>query len=705
MVVVCAAVMAWPALHAGTPDAARARQGRQARLAGIAWAGGDLAVVAIAAIAVWQLRSYSAVAHPAAGPLGVDPVVAIAPALALAGVALIPLRTLPLLARVADRVTDRGRRLAAAMVSWQIARRPIRQSGPVLLVVVATATTTLALASYQSWHQSAADQAAFAVGADVRVSATQAAPLDTETIARERGVTAATPASITSMGTTGQLIALDAASAGSAILLRPDLSPVPVRKLWQSITPRRHPGLALPGRPHRLRILATLGAGPGTSASAVRNGVGSALVTALVQDADGTTYPLPAGVLLADGQRHALVVPLSGPQAGSPQGSYPMRLLSLSLTVVLPLYNPARPAPNASLTIGSLAVAGTAHGPFSRPFGDGAALAAWQAAGSSPGVPTGPPGVFETPAADGTPPSILRWHRAAGGSQQLTFNPGHDPSLSIMNNELIAPHSITGQVSIAAQPPLGYVPVIATSGYLAATRLHIGSILTLPVGGSSVPLRIAASVARFPTVFGRNQALITDLGAVSDVLAANQAMPLPVTTLWLSTQGGQVPHLPAGLSVADRASQEAALLHNALLTTPRQAMLAIGLAAVLLGVLGISVSVAASLRTRRTQRAVFAAMGVGRRAQAGQLCLEQLALSLPAAALGLLAGIGLARLMVPAITLTADAAAPWPPALPVLPLGLAAALALVTATLPAAAAALSVARRPDPAAQLRAEAR
>jgi ABC-type antimicrobial peptide transport system permease subunit len=705
MVVVCAAVMAWPALHAGTPDAARARQGRQARLAGIAWAGGDLAVVALAALAIWQLRGYSAVAHPVAGPLGVDPAVAIAPALALAGVALIPLRTLPLLARVADRATDHGRRLAAAMVSWQIARRPIRQAGPVLLVVVATATTTLALAGYQSWHQSAADQAAFVVGADVRVNATQAAPLNTETIAREQGVTAATPASIFSMGSTGQLIALDAASAGSAILLRPDLSPVPVSQLWQSITPRHKPGLVLPGRPDRLQVLATLGAGPGTSAAEVRKKVGSAQVTAVIQDADGTTYSLPAGVLPADGQRHALVVPLSGPQVGSPPGSYPMRLLSLSLTFVLPLYNPARPAPSASLTIGSLAVARTARGSFGRSFSDGAALAAWQSAGSSPSVPTGPPGQFGTPAADGAPPYILRWHGAAGGSRQLTFNAGHDPSLTIMNNELIAPGSIIGTVSVAAQQPFQYVPVIATSGYLAATRLHIGSLLTIPVGGSSVPLQIVASVTRFPTVFGRNQALIADLGSVSDVLTAGQAMPLPVTTLWLSTQGGQVPHLPAGLSVAVRADQEATLLHNALLTTPRQALLAIGLAAVLLGVLGFSVSVAASLRTRRTQRAVFAAMGVGRRAQAGQLCLEQLALSLPAAAVGLLAGIGLARLMVPAITLTADAAAPWPPALPVLPLGLAAALALVTAALPAAAAALSVARKPDPAAQLRAEAR
>jgi hypothetical protein len=125
------------------------------------------------------------------------------------------------------------------------------------------------------------------------------------------------------------------------------------------------------------------------------------------------------------------------------------------------------------------------------------------------------------------------------------------------------------------------------------------------------------------------------------------------------------------------------------------ARLLAGLAGVLIGT---------RLRSRRTQSAVFAALGVGKNAQAGQLCLERCALSVPAAAAGLLAGTGLAQLMVPAITLTADAAAPVPPALVVLPLGPAAALALVTAAVPVAVAAVSILRRPDPAAQLRAEA-
>lgn len=707
--VLCAAVMVWPALRTLTPDAARRPRGRQARLAGIAWAGGDLALVALAAVAVWELRGYSAVAHPATGSLGIDPVVAVAPALAVAGVALIPLRGLPLLARLADKATDHERRLPAALVSWQIARRPIRQAGPVLLVVVATATTTLALAGYGSWRQSAADQAAFAVGSDVRVDSPAPLPQGAVTsITRAPGVTAETPASVTGIGTRGQLIALNATAAGKTILLRPDLSPLPLNQLWQRITPRQLAGLALPGQPDRLEILAALGAAPLSSAAQIRalGAIGPAVLTAWIQDADGATYQIPAGSLALDGRPHPVVFTLAGPR----QASYPLRLLGFTLTYVLPPFVPANPtfAPIASLTIQSLAVTATDSGPFGRPFRQGAALASWQVNGTSLAVPTGPPDPYGgTPPSGGETPVINGWHGGARGGQQLTFYTGHDPSLQVMANEQQGPGQDTGQVWITAQPPSPIIPAIATDGYLAANKLGIGSTVSVSLGGVPVTVQIAASVARFPAVFGQNQALITDLTALSDRLLASQVMPLPVTRWWLRTADGQLPRMPAGLglSVTDRASQQAVLLDNELLKAPRQAMVAIGVAAVLLGVLGFSVSVAASLRSRRTQSAVFAALGVGKNAQAGQLCLEQFALSVPAAAVGLLAGIGLAQLIAPAITVTADAAAPVPSALAIVPLGPAVALALVTAAVPVAAAALSVLRRPDPAAQLRAEAR
>jgi uncharacterized integral membrane protein len=76
-------------------------------------------------------------------------------------------------------------------------------------------------------------------------------------------------------------------------------------------------------------------------------------------------------------------------------------------------------------------------------------------------------------------------------------------------------------------------------------------------------------------------------------------------------------------------------------------------------------------------------------------------LSLPAAAFGALIGAILARLLVPAMTLTSASAAPFPPARVEIPLILLALLALAVSAVPVFAAAATVGYRTDPAAQLR----
>jgi hypothetical protein len=144
------AVVVRPALRPVNPGAARLRRGRQAALATAARAGLDAALLALGAVAFWELRRYSAVPRLSGGSLGIDPVLAVAPVLALAGLALLPLRALPAAARLLDRLSTRGRRLTAALASWQVARRPVRQGGPILLVVLAVGTGTLVLAQHQS---------------------------------------------------------------------------------------------------------------------------------------------------------------------------------------------------------------------------------------------------------------------------------------------------------------------------------------------------------------------------------------------------------------------------------------------------------------------------------------------------------------------------------------------------------------------------
>jgi hypothetical protein len=77
-------------------------------------------------------------------------------------------------------------------------------------------------------------------------------------------------------------------------------------------------------------------------------------------------------------------------------------------------------------------------------------------------------------------------------------------------------------------------------------------------------------------------------------------------------------------------------------------------------------------------------------------------LSVPSAVAGLVLGVVLAELLVPAITLTSAATAPVPPVLIQLGWSQILPLALAVAVLPVLAAGLTIARRPDAAAELRA---
>ncbi|MGB6457050.1 MAG: FtsX-like permease family protein, partial [Streptosporangiaceae bacterium] len=154
VVLLATVVLGWPAASSATAAGHGARRGRPAALATVSRASFDVAIIVLAALTAWQLRQYSAVAHGASGVLGVDPVLAVAPALILAGVALIPLRLMPAAARLADRLAAHGTRLTTALAAWQLSRRPVRQAGPALLAILAVGTSTLALAEELSWRES-----------------------------------------------------------------------------------------------------------------------------------------------------------------------------------------------------------------------------------------------------------------------------------------------------------------------------------------------------------------------------------------------------------------------------------------------------------------------------------------------------------------------------------------------------------------------
>jgi FtsX-like permease family len=678
MLVLCLAIAVWPALRPGTPgETAQRRGGRAATVVGVARSGADVALVVLALIALRELRSYSAVARLPSGGLGLDPVLAAAPALALAAASLILLRLLPVVARLLERLVARGRRLGGALASWEISRRAVTQSGPVLLAVLAVATGTLTLAQYQSWRQSAHDQAAFAAGADVRVDPAASLSLaQAGAVSHARGVTAAMPVSrspVSSIqsGLRGTLLAIDTSQAARTALLRPDLSPLPAARLYRLMASPAAAGLALPGRPDRVQVTASLAAGGQAELRRLA-------ATIWVQGADGVVYALPAGAIAGDGRSHQLTAPIAA------SASYPLRLLGVSLTYLMgpPGGRESKTAPPAStLTISRLAAGDRVLG--------GRVLAGWQATVSAPGVDQLRPNVARVP-------SVSSW-RTAGGGQQLVFQAGYAPGPGVK----FSPAGYSATVFLAARDRSAVLAGVATRQFMTINHLHTGSVVTVPAAGTALPVRITAVITAFPTAPG--SVLLVGQAAAQALLASHDAGPLPVTQWWLATSHGRVPPgLPSGSSVIVRSRLLAALLDNSLAAAPLLEGLAIAGAAALLAGLGFSAGVAASVRSRRAQSALLAALGYPRLAQAAGLCLEELMLTGPAALAGLGVGAGLAHLIIPAITLTPRATAPVPAVLVQTPLGWALLLALVVIVTPVAVAAVVLARRPDPAAELRA---
>ena len=692
VLVFCLGIALWPALRPTGISAVRIRRGRQAAVASAAAAGADIAVIALALVSVHELLTYSAASHGS----GTDLVIAAAPTLALAGLALIPLRLLPQAAKGLEKLTARSRRLGTAMANWEISRRPVRQSGPALLVILAVGISTLALAQYQSWQQSVHDQAAFSTGADVRVGLATPLPLSgVQQVTQLRGVTAAMPVSQQSL-TTGQLLVIGGPQAAAAVTMRPDLSTqVPLSQLWGYLDQRQgaRPGLPIPGHPARLEITASMAGG-------LDGGLGPVSVSGIVQDAYGLTYALPAGSMAADGRLHDLVIQL-GTSAGP---AYPLRLLSLTLTYNMPLGNaPAGADATATIKISSMAVSAAPTGPFAAPFAGGRTIAGWRARASAPGLDE----IAHLLGGDkdtSQKPLVERW-RAAGRDAELTLAPGNGPVLPPGTPKgYLAENgfpTLPAQVQLSiAPPPLG-VPMLATKAYLSANGLTNGAAVPLTISGTALRAYVLLTVSRFPTITAGG-AVIADQTALQDALVSAGGAPLPATSWWLSTAGGLPPSgLPPGSSVVDAAAISQTLAHDPESAAPIKAALAVAAAAAILAALGFCVSVAASARSRRGQRALLAAMGVPSGAQARLFCLEEIMISGPAALVGLGLGIGLAHLLIPAITLTATAGLPIPSVLVRVPVAWVALIAIAVPAIPVVAAAIATLQQPDPAAELR----
>lgn len=338
----CVLLTTLPAVLRGATAAALRRGGRRrAVVSGFARSGADLALVALAVLAYRQLSRYgggAGDAAPAGGDvLGVDPVLVAAPTLALCAGTLLVLRLLPFAARLGGRIAARGRGLGPALVGWQLARRPQRATGPVLLLVLAVSSGVLALGQHSAWSASQRDQADFATAGGLRITGGDLAPMGRGgRYAALPGGDRIIPVIHTEVALPGnkpgRLLALDSRAAGR-LPLRADLRDGrPTAELFAPLAvppaaPGAGPGadgIALPGDPRRIDLDVSVTADP---ASAGRPTLG-----VLLRDRFGLTYRTPVAALPTSGSG-TVSVPLD-PLTGSPLGSAagPLRIVGLVMS-------------------------------------------------------------------------------------------------------------------------------------------------------------------------------------------------------------------------------------------------------------------------------------------------------------------------------------------------------------------------------------
>ncbi len=655
--------------------------GRAEPLPGAVRAGADVGLLVVAGVAYWRLsrRPSGAVGED----LGVDPLLVVAPALALLAGTVLTLRLLPPVARLAERRAARGRGLPGALAGWQLSRRPMRGAGPVLLLVLAVALGMLAIGRGSSWERSQDDQADFRAGAPVRVlAAGEDAFGRGQAYAAVSGVRAAAPAFRTTVplsgGRTATVLALDTAHAADTLLMRSDLAPVPSRALVSGLSPEgAAAGVRVPAGTARLTLTAALrGADARTPVD----------VTATVEDSYGTPHTLGLGGLRADGRLHDLALDL-GAAAEAPLGALTLTGLRLELT------QPVGKAERHRLTLAALTATDTGGRDRELP-----PPAEWKVsvraggAASSPGGDTGP-----------APPRVV-----PGDPTTVVYGTGHLPA-----DLAWRPSPLTVGLQVP-QPPSSEVTAVATDRYLASTGARPGQRVDVRIGGSTVPLRLVRAVRELPStpVGGKDDggALLVDLRSVNRMIQARQGESVLPNEWWLATAPGASARVagalrgrpdvdPSRVVVRDEIAAE--LRDDPFGAGPGTVFGAAALAAAALTAVGFAVSAAGSLRERSAEFAVLRALGASRRRLARVVLVEQGVLVGLALAVGVLLGTVLARAVIPLVMLTAEATRPVPGVLVELPPARVAALLAAVAAAPLLITAVLALRRADPVTSLR----
>ncbi|MDH2425107.1 ABC transporter permease [Sphaerisporangium sp. TRM90804] len=683
----CAVLLALPAVRGArrTYVQEQASRGRGDRQGMLQRAGGDLALLVVAALAIWQLQRYGApVTATASGELGVDPLIITGPALALLCGGMLGLRLVPRVSRIAERFTSRRASLAPALGAWQVSRRPLRYSGPALLLTMAVAIGVVSLATAATWRASQLDQARHQAGADLRVSG----PLESAELGRlgKGAVYAGLPGvgeispvyrgTATFPDANATLIAVDATKLTRMLMLRPDLSTRPVGAMAAGLADGRPatPVVPLPGTPRALTLDARLSLD--TPSFAPR--YAGVRLRIVLSDALGAQSEAVFGPFATDGEAHQVTADLTALAGLSGRLAYPLSIRGMSLEVPIPPQGDG-PAEGSGLKLDVASITTDTGGEVAMPpdvrWGH---IARGEGRLGDEEVTSGPASLLTVtvPAPRRRPGTTTDTDRIA-----LVAAPAAVP-----NDELFVPPPAqqAGAKATATSPNSLFrpVPVVLTADIAQSESLSVGKAGLLTLDGQPVEITVAGIVTAMPGTTAGTRTVLADLPTLLTRDIASGREPRPAGEWWMSAHGDTAAaaaelarHPEWDQTVVDLGSLTRTLRDDPLASGLQGALILGFAAALVFAVLGFLVNAAVAARERLAEFAILRALGVGFRQIFGLLAVEQAFLVVLSLVGGTLLALGVTVLVVPHIVLTGQAAAvtpsvvlaiPWPATLAML---------------------------------------
>lgn len=712
----CVALLGLPALFSARSASAEERSLSREETRPLAQRLGiDIALLAVAAIAVWQLRLYGGpLTRTLQGTLGPDPLLIAAPALGLLLGAVIATRVLPRMAETAQRIFARGRGLVGALGSFQLARRPLRYTRSALMLMLSMSIGVFAVSYATTWTDSQRSQADHQVGADVIVAPSQSVralpPWSLHgAYTAVPGVGQASPVERYEVALTnterGTVIGLDANDIAGIVRIREDQAGASLADLLRPLAAARPlvELIDLPGDAFALtvtpvidvRALDRIVVDPNTAQfvrqaadPAAFDAEASIAMSVAVRDAHGVIHRIAAPPVPVSAARAGIEIPITTPPVRglvaplAPDG--PLAIASIDLAILMP---GDLIATDASFAIGGIST---------RSAADSAALPldlghqsdwrmAWQDASRIP--------IGLTPA-DGQGLGIRVGPNNSGGAPNELSTGG------------VFPVTISMQPASISELEMDEVPVLVSRRTLEATALQANGTLQAGVAGVQRRLRIVGVVETFPTMDPASALIVADLPTVA-MLRIQQAHDLASTSgsltdtrrpdeWWLDLATGDAVD-EQGVAVADEVSRTlvappfgsfsvttlAGRLRN-LLSDPVAVgiigALGIGaIAAALFALVGLAVAASVSARQRQNEFALMRALGLSRRQLSGWLWLENGSLAVVSVLIGTALGALIAWVVLPSVTMTADGRPPTPPVIVTMPLPTIALLGLAAA--------------------------